>query len=125
MQRAGAGNPAATARLFDRGLARLFSGCAPERPCCVDRSIRTAAVLETVWPTNPGRPEPLSSQRIAVNLELKEAGFDPHDDTLTAIVGPYGSGAGGQNSARNVVASGFDAAGRRRRRFRSGMGRLI
>lgn len=54
------------------------------------------ALLETVWPVNPGRPEPLSSQRIAVNIELEDAGFDAHDDTLTAIVGPYGSGDGAQ-----------------------------
>lgn len=54
------------------------------------------ALLETVWPANPGRPEPLSSQRIAANLELKEAGFDSYDDTMTAIVGSCGSGEGRQ-----------------------------
>ncbi|HWO17526.1 MAG TPA: hypothetical protein VNO30_02080, partial [Kofleriaceae bacterium] len=54
------------------------------------------ALLPNVWPVNPGRPEPLSGQRYAANLELKQAGFDRNDDTMTAIVGPCGSGVGRQ-----------------------------
>lgn len=54
------------------------------------------ALLQTVWPANPGRPEPLSSQRLAADLELKDAGFDRSDDTMTAIVGACGSGEGAQ-----------------------------
>jgi len=54
------------------------------------------ALLPNIWPVNPGRPEPLSSQRYAANLELKDAGFNPSDDTMTAIVGCCGSGKGRQ-----------------------------
>jgi hypothetical protein len=50
-------------------------------------------LLATIWPVNPGRPEPLSTQRLAANLELPAA-FDPADDTMTAIVGSHGSGRG-------------------------------
>lgn len=53
-------------------------------------------LLDRVWPVNPGRPEPLSSQRYAANLELTEAGFNPADDTMTAIIGACGSGQGRQ-----------------------------
>ena len=49
---------------------------------------------ETIWPGVPGRPEALSDQRLAANLALNEAGFDPGDGTMTAIVGPHGSGGG-------------------------------
>lgn len=49
-------------------------------------------LLSHVWPANPGRPEPLSSQRYAANLSLQQAGFDRNDDTMTAIVGACGSG---------------------------------
>jgi hypothetical protein len=58
------------------------------------------SLLANVWPVNPGRPEPLSSQRYAANLELKQAGFDRDDDTMTAIVGPCGSGVGKQTQLR-------------------------
>lgn len=83
------------------------------------------ALLETVWPANPGRPEPLSSQRFAANLELKAAGFDRRDDTMTAIVGSCGSGQGTQmkltpvtnrrmsmlpDSAAGVFAPGWDVS---------------
>lgn len=52
-------------------------------------------LLSTIWPRNPGRPEPLSAQRVAANLELA-AGFDATDETMTAVVGAHGSGLGGQ-----------------------------
>ena len=51
-------------------------------------------LLNILWPENPGKPEALSDQRYAANLELSGAGFDPVDDTMTAIVGPFGSGKG-------------------------------
>lgn len=54
------------------------------------------ALLSTIWPINPGRPEPLSAQRYAANLELPGAGFDKGDDTMTAIVASFGSGGGAQ-----------------------------
>lgn len=52
------------------------------------------ALVETIWPKVPGRPEALSEQRLAANMELKEAGFDVADDTVTAIVGMLASGEG-------------------------------
>jgi hypothetical protein len=52
------------------------------------------ALLNILWPENPGKPQALSDQRFAANLELAGAGFDPADDTMTAIVGPFGSGNG-------------------------------
>jgi hypothetical protein len=82
-------------------------------------------LLEAVWPENPGRPEPLSSQRIAANLELHDAGFDREDDTMTVIVGACGSGSGAQmrllpadyarasmlpDGAAGVFAPGWDAS---------------
>jgi hypothetical protein len=63
------------------------------------------ALLANLWPTNPGRPEPLSSQRYAANLQLHEAGFDAHDDTMTAIVGACGSGRGVQMELRPAVSA--------------------
>jgi hypothetical protein len=60
-------------------------------------------LLETIWPTVPGRPEPLSNQRVAANIEFKAAGFDPLDDTMTAIVGPLGAGAGAQRPLRTMT----------------------
>jgi hypothetical protein len=51
-------------------------------------------LLNILWPENPGKPEALSDQRYAANLELSGAGFDPNDDTMTAIVGAFGSGTG-------------------------------
>lgn len=51
-------------------------------------------LLNILWPENPGKPEALSDQRYAANLELSGAGFDPADDTMTAIVGMFGSGKG-------------------------------
>ncbi|EID77409.1 hypothetical protein W59_23695 [Rhodococcus opacus RKJ300 = JCM 13270] len=48
-------------------------------------------LTETIWPEYPGRPEALSDQRLAANLELTGAGFERDDDTMTAIVGPLGS----------------------------------
>jgi hypothetical protein len=53
-----------------------------------------SGLLNILWPENPGRPQALSDQRFAANLELAGAGFDPADDTMTAIVGPFGSGGG-------------------------------
>jgi hypothetical protein len=52
------------------------------------------SLLQRTWPENPGKPEALSDQRFAANLELADAGFDKADDTMTAIVGPLGSGGG-------------------------------
>ena len=52
------------------------------------------ALLNILWPENPGKPQALSDQRFAANLELEGAGFDPADDTMTAIVGLFGSGSG-------------------------------
>jgi len=52
------------------------------------------ALLSILWPENPGKPQALSDQRFAANLELSGAGFDPADDTMTAIVGSLGSGDG-------------------------------
>ncbi|MER9026508.1 hypothetical protein NKI01_28935 [Mesorhizobium sp. M0815] len=51
-------------------------------------------LLNILWPENPGKPEALSDQRYAANLELSGAGFDANDDTMTAIVGIFGSGQG-------------------------------
>ena len=62
---------------------------------CTDQSV-PPRVLRHIWPPNPGRPEPLSSQRVAANLELKGAAFNSSDDTMTAIVGSFGSGKGPQ-----------------------------
>jgi hypothetical protein len=50
------------------------------------------AMTELLWPVSSGPPQALSDQRFAANLELSNAGFDPHDDTMTAIVGHFGSG---------------------------------
>jgi|JI8StandDraft_1071087.scaffolds.fasta_scaffold00148_6 hypothetical protein len=51
-------------------------------------------LLNILWPENPGMPQALSDQRYAANLELSGAGFDQGDDTMTAIVGAFGSGGG-------------------------------
>jgi hypothetical protein len=48
-------------------------------------------LVETIWPESPGRPEALSDQRIAANLELEGAGFERDDDTMTAIVAAFGT----------------------------------
>lgn len=53
-----------------------------------------SGLLNILWPENPGRPQALSDQRFAANLELADAGFDPADDTMTAVVGSFGSGGG-------------------------------
>jgi hypothetical protein len=58
-----------------------------------DQSV-PSGLLGILWPENPGRPQALSDQRYAANLELPGAGFDPADDTMTAVVGQLGSGAG-------------------------------
>ncbi|MCX4173393.1 MULTISPECIES: hypothetical protein [Paraburkholderia] len=51
------------------------------------------SVLHLLWDSSgSGLPQALSDQRIAANLQLSGAGFDPHDDTMTAIVGAFGSG---------------------------------
>lgn len=55
---------------------------------------------ERIWPSRSGRPEPLSAQRLAPNLTLKNAGFDPADDTMTAIVGFFGNGDDDQSPLR-------------------------
>jgi hypothetical protein len=60
------------------------------------------ALLNILWPENPGKPQALSDQRFAANLELSGAGFDPLDDTMTAIVGPFGSGGGRLTQIRRV-----------------------
>lgn len=49
------------------------------------------SLAATIWPESPGRPEALSDQRHAANLELAGAGFERDDDTMTAIVGPLES----------------------------------
>lgn len=55
------------------------------------------STLKILW-SAPGvsRPEPLSDQRYAANLQLPGASFDPTDDTMTAIVGSFRSGGGRQ-----------------------------
>ena len=58
------------------------------------------SLLDKIWPENPGAPEALSEQRFMANLELPDAHFNPNDDTMTAIVGHYGSGAGTLSHAR-------------------------
>jgi hypothetical protein len=59
-----------------------------------DQSIQPA-MLALLWSApGAGRPQALSDQRYAANLELAGAGFDPADDTMTAIVGSFGSGDG-------------------------------
>jgi hypothetical protein len=59
-----------------------------------DQSV-VPALLSLLW-TAPGagRPQALSDQRYAADLSLDGAGFDPADDTMTAIVGRFGSGGG-------------------------------
>ncbi|MFG1182931.1 hypothetical protein V5F40_23130 [Xanthobacter sp. DSM 14520] len=59
-------------------------------------------LLGILWPENPGKPEALSDQRYAANLELAGAGFDPNDDTMTAIVGAFGSGKGRLTRVRRL-----------------------
>lgn len=53
------------------------------------------SLLKIIW-TAPGagQPNALSDQRYAANLQLPGAEFDAADDTMTAIVGHYGSGQG-------------------------------
>lgn len=60
------------------------------------------SLLDKIWPENPGAPEALSEQRFMANLELPDAHFNPSDDTMTAIVGHYGSGAGTLSHARRT-----------------------
>lgn len=61
-----------------------------------ERSVQPTT-LKILWSApGVGRPEPLSDQRYAANLQLPGANFDPADDTMTAIVGGYGSGQGEQ-----------------------------
>ncbi|RFC35292.1 MAG: hypothetical protein DID92_2727744143 [Candidatus Nitrotoga sp. SPKER] len=61
-----------------------------------ERSVQPTT-LKILWSApGVGRPEPLSDQRYAANLQLPGASFDPADDTMTAIVGGYGSGQGDQ-----------------------------
>ena len=83
-------------------------------------------LLQNLWaPPGLSSPEPLSDQRFAANLELSGAGFDRDDDTMTAIVGGYGSGSGQltridemktrrastlPDSAAGVFAPGWDVA---------------
>jgi hypothetical protein len=55
-------------------------------------------LLQTIWPANP-----LSSQRVAANLELKDAKFDRLDDTMTGIVGACDSGKGTQRPLAPVT----------------------
>jgi len=59
-----------------------------------DQSV-APSVLKVLW-TAPGAgsPESLADERYAANLQLTGAGFDPGDDTMTAIVGAFGSGGG-------------------------------
>ncbi|MGH1542598.1 MAG: hypothetical protein ACRBHB_19405 [Arenicella sp.] len=80
-----------------------------------------SSIKKTIWPQNPGLPETLADQRIAANIELKEAGFNGRDDTMTAIVGQLNvqGGTGGrippQHNYRNSMltdgASGVFAPG--------------
>lgn len=60
-------------------------------------------LLNILWPENPGKPQALSDQRYAANLSLAGAAFDPNDDTMTAIVGAFGSGAGAITRLRHWV----------------------
>ncbi|MEQ1808664.1 MAG: hypothetical protein ABL889_01970 [Terricaulis sp.] len=84
------------------------------------------SLLSVLWDApGSGLPESLSDQRYAANLELPGANFDASDDTVTAIVGQIGSGAGGQtrlcaaktsrasmltDSAAGVFAPGWDVS---------------
>lgn len=90
-----------------------------------ERSVQPTT-LKILWSApGVGRPEPLSDQRYAANLQLPGASFDPADDTMTAIVGSYGSGQGNQarldrprhprastlpDSAAGVFAPGWDTS---------------
>jgi hypothetical protein len=49
-------------------------------------------VHDTIWPDNPGAPEPLSDNRLPANLNLPGARFAAADDTITAIVAMRGAG---------------------------------
>jgi hypothetical protein len=78
------------------------------------------SLVATIWPEVPGRPEALSDQRIAANLELGAAGFDRDDDTMTAIVGLFGPAGtrtqidperGHRTSSLTDAASGIFAPG--------------
>ncbi len=71
------------------------------------------SLVATIWPAVPGRPEALSDERHAANLELDGAGFERDDDTMTAIVGLFGpAGAHTQVDAepRDRVSTLTDAA---------------
>lgn len=63
------------------------------------------SIHHTIWPQNPGLPQPLSDQRIAANIELREAGFLGHDDTMTAIVGQWNVDGG--NGTRVIPPNFF------------------
>ncbi len=53
-----------------------------------------SSISQTIWPQNPGLPLALSDQRIAANIDLEDAGFEGHDDTMTSIVGQLSVGGG-------------------------------
>ena len=61
-----------------------------ERSHAVDGRVRAGGAHRDDLAGVPGRPEALSDQRLAANLELDEAGFERDDDTMTAIVGRSG-----------------------------------
>ena len=48
-----------------------------------------SSISNRIWTQRP--PLALSDQRYAANLQLRDAGFDPFDDTITAIVSGFGS----------------------------------
>lgn len=79
---------------------------------------RSPEVKERLWPSPP--PFALSEERIAPNLQLWEAGFDPEDATATAIVplpndSPGASAVDVESPARHTHlpdgAAGFFAPG--------------
>ena len=50
------------------------------------------SLVQYIWDASGGGPpQALSDQRYAANLKLDAVSFDPQDDTMTAIVGLYGS----------------------------------
>ncbi|CAG9226329.1 conserved hypothetical protein [Paraburkholderia sabiae] len=61
------------------------------------------SVLRLLWDSpGSGLPQALSDERIAANLQLKGPEFDPNDDTMTAIVGTFGSG---KSQATRIVTT--------------------
>ncbi|QOG20841.1 hypothetical protein [Bradyrhizobium sp. SEMIA] len=61
------------------------------------------SLMHSLWDApGSGLPQALSDQRYAANLQISGANFDPDDDTMTAIVGPFGSGDGALCQLKSV-----------------------